>query len=149
ASATQKTCTAWQQSNDAGTSSCFACLVTSDTSAVWGPLVCDTASCRLDTGGCIDIVAGQVVIENGVNGSCGDLTNAADECVSYACGACTTTSDSDACAQDAQQNECKSYFDASENSSTCALFDAGANTCSPQSDADWASFLNVFCGTGP
>ena len=68
----------------------------------------------------------------------------------YVCAACMGTSEFETCASDAQQIECKSYFDAAHNASTCALFDAGSsNTCSPQNDADWASFINVFCGTGP
>lgn len=147
-SATQTTCSTWEQS-DAGTSSCGACVLTPISAATWGPIVCQSSSCTINAGGCIDIVSGQVPIENGTTGSCGDLTNASDQCLDYACSACTTTSDSDACTQHAQQNECKSYFDAASTSSTCALVDAGASTCSPQSDADWASFINVFCGTGP
>jgi hypothetical protein len=147
-SATQQTCSSWQKS-DAGTSACFACLVTQDTSANWGPIVCTSNGCTLDTGGCIDIVSGQVAMENGTNGSCGDLTNAANECVDYVCGACQGTSDDTVCVDDAQKIECKSYFDATANASTCALFDGGANECSPQSDADYPSFLNIFCGTGP
>jgi hypothetical protein len=148
ASATQSTCTNWEKS-DAGGPGCFACLVTQDISTKWGPLVCSQSSCTINVGGCMDIVSGQVVIENGTNGSCGDLTNAADECVDYACGACTDSSASTTCANDAEQVECKSYFDAAANASVCGLVDAGPTTCSPQSDADWAAFLNVFCGTGP
>ncbi|HEX4516519.1 MAG TPA: hypothetical protein VH054_23390 [Polyangiaceae bacterium] len=146
ASATQQTCSAWQES-DAG--ACGACILTPITSATWGPVVCESSSCAINTGGCMDIVSGQIAIENGTNGSCGDLTNANEECVSYACGACTTPSDSETCTDDAEQVECKSYFDAEHSASACASVDAGASTCSPQNDADWAAFINLFCGTGP
>jgi hypothetical protein len=148
ASATQATCSTWQKS-DAGVG-CLACLVTQDTSAKWGPLVCNSTSCLINTGGCVDIEAGQVAIENGINGSCGDLTNASAECVDYVCGTCATPSDSATCMQDAEALECKSYFDATKNAPICSNVDAGAGTtCSPQSDADWPAFLNLFCGTGP
>jgi hypothetical protein len=147
ASATQQTCTAWEQS-DAGASACGVCILTQTTAATWGPLVCDSNACSINTGGCIDIVSGEIAIENGTNGSCGDLTNAFDECIDYACGACTSTSDSTTCSNNAEQAECKSYFDAAQTASACAV-DAGTNACSPQNDADWAPFINVFCGTGP
>jgi hypothetical protein len=147
-SATQTTCSAWQQA-DAGVSGCGACILTPVTSAMWGPILCQANNCTTNTGGCIDVVSGQVAIENGTNASCGDLTNAANECSDYACGACTTPPDNTTCANDTRQAECKSYFDAANNASVCAHLDAGSNNCSPQSDADWASFINVFCGTGP
>jgi hypothetical protein len=146
--ATQQTCAAWEQ-GDAGKSACGACVLTQIGSATWGPIVCDTNECTINTGGCIDILSGQVPIENGTNGSCGDLTTAADQCLSYACGTCTTPSDSNACTQDAEQGGCKSYVDAEQTASVCALTDGGATACSPQTDSDWASFINVFCGTGP
>jgi len=117
------------------------------TSATWGPFVCDQSSCMINAGGCSDIVSGQVAIENGTNGSCGDLTNAADECVSYACGACTD--DGVTCANDAEQHQCQAYFYAAQTASVCALVDAGPSTCNPQGDSDWPAFINLFCGTGP
>jgi len=148
ASATQTTCSAWQKS-DAGISGCFDCLVTQDISAKWGPLVCNSSTCTINTSGCIDIVSGQLAIENGTNGSCGDLTNAANECIGYACGACTDPNDSATCANDVEHGACKSYFDAAQTASVCSLVDAGPSTCNPQGDSDWPAFINVFCGTGP
>ena len=47
----------------------------------------------------------------------------------------------------AQAMERKTYADAATNSSKCAT-DADTSVCSPQNDQGWASFIDVFCGTG-
>ena len=147
ATATQATCEAWQQA-DAG-ASCAACILTQQTAAKSGPLVCDSAGCTTNTGGCVDIVLGEVSQETGSggSGSCGDLVNAEYGCIDYACAACVSTSDFDTCDTNAQANECKTYVDAATNSSKCAS-DADTSVCSPQSDQGWASFIAVFCGNG-
>jgi hypothetical protein len=113
-------------------------------------MICDSSACHINKGGCTDLVSGQVALENGTNGSCGDIVSAEQGCVAYACYGCNdSTTDFDACAQHSIQSECKSYADAAANAATCTSIDAGASVCSPQSDADYAAFVNVFCGSGP
>ncbi len=120
---TQSGCTAWRQAN----ATCDACVVTQDTSAQWGPLVCSTAGCSLNVPGCLDLALNQVSTENGTNGSCGDLLNASYECQDYACSACNIAADGGSdpasfstCDQSALANECKSYSDAFDSASQCS-----------------------------
>lgn len=148
ATATQATCEAWQQT-DAG-ASCGACIFASSTAAKSGPLICDSTGCATNTGGCVDIVLGEVSQElgSGGSGSCGDLVNAEYGCIDYACSSCISTPDFDTCDTDAQKMECKTYADAAMNSPKCAT-DVDTSVCLPQNDQGWASFIGVFCGTGP
>jgi hypothetical protein len=145
--ATQATCEAWQTASlDAG--ACASCILTLATSASWGPFVCDAESCVLDTGGCIDLELGEVADEtsSGGGGSCGDLYNASDACVDYVCNACAPPDDA-TCMNEAQSSVCAKYEAAITSSSACAS-DAGSS-CFPNSDADDAAFINLFCGTSP
>lgn len=146
--ATPTTCSGWQES-DAG-AACGACILTPTTSAQSGALLCDATSCQANEGGCVDILLSEVSREigSGGSGSCGDLVSAEYGCIDYACGACTTSSDFDACETNATQVECQAYADAVKSSSACAT-DVDTSVCLPQSDRGWARFINVFCGTGP
>ena len=153
ANATQQTCQAWQAAEaDAG--SCLGCVFTLQSAATWGPIVCTSTSCSVNTAGCVDLVLQQTAAEKsaGGPGSCGDLENASYGCEEYACGTCSST-DFSTCAQSATANECKSYADAiSSTTGACAsLDDAGAvaTICSPQTANGIPAFLNLFCGTGP
>lgn len=148
ATATQTTCAAWEQTDAGG--SCGACIFTQVTAAKSGPLVCDSSGCVADTGGCVDIVLSEVPQEtaSGGPGSCGDLVNAEYGCIDFACAACVSSSDLNACDTSAKSNECKTYADAVAGSPECAT-DANTSVCLPQSDQDWASFIDVFCGAGP
>ncbi len=146
--ATSATCQAWQQV-DSG--ACASCVLTPMTSANWGPLACDNQGCTFNAGGCVDITFGQVSKETGAggSGSCGDLYNAENGCIEYACISCTAN-DFTTCNNDAMANECKSYVDATNASNgPCGALDAGASRCFPQNNSDFAAFVNVFCGTGP
>ncbi len=154
--ATSQTCSAWQTSMaDAG--ACTSCIFTQQSASTWGPLVCASTSCFLNTPGCVDLELAQVSQEkaNGGSGSCGDLVSDEYGCVRYACGSCTTTSDITQCRQSATTNECASYVSAVNTSSKCTALqsdagDAGpVNRCFPQTNSDLATFVNVFCGTGP
>jgi hypothetical protein len=147
ATATNATCMAWQQS-DAGT--CGACVMTQASASTWGPLVCDVNGCKLDVPGCIDVTLGQEALERNAsgNGSCGDFLSDEEGCVDFACAACAG-SDRTQCESSALTNECKNYGDAATNAPACSTLDAGATACFPQSDSDYAAFVNVFCGTGP
>ncbi|HSQ63216.1 MAG TPA: hypothetical protein VLM85_08365 [Polyangiaceae bacterium] len=153
-SATAQTCQAWQTAEaDAG--SCLGCVFTLQSAATWGPLVCTSSSCIVNTAGCVDVVLQQTAAEKsaGGPGSCGDLENASYGCEEYACGTCSST-DFSTCVQSATANECKSYEDAvASTAGPCAMLDTdaapGAAKCFPQTDTDIPSFLNVFCGTGP
>lgn len=151
--ATSASCSMWQKENlDAGT--CLGCLLTEQTAATWGPYVCTSASCLANSGGCIDVVLGEVSSEkaSGGSGSCGDLYTSNAYCDDYACGTCTNA-DYNTCIDDATVNVCTAYETAvtSTNGPCAALddVDSGAALCVPQSDADVAKFVNVFCGTGP
>jgi hypothetical protein len=155
--ATQQTCQAWQTSEPDG-GSCAPCLFTLQSAASWGPLVCTSAACSLNTGGCVDLVSQQVNRETaqGGTGSCGDLVSASYGCTDYACGTCDATgspSDFDTCSQAATAVECKSYADAvSSPTGACGFLNGDASsaaTCFPQTNNDVTAFLNVFCGTGP
>jgi uncharacterized protein (TIGR03382 family) len=151
-SATQATCSAWQTSAPAA---CSACIVTTNTAASWGALVCASTGCQFNTGGCVDLVLGQVSQEasSGGNGSCGDLINASYGCQDYACGTCSST-DFTTCDQSAIANECASYSaPVTSTTGPCAVLngDAGppqAATCFPQTVADDNAFIAYFCGGG-
>ena len=157
--ATQQTCNAWQTAQgDAG--SCLPCVFTLQSAAVWGPIVCDSTSCSVNTAGCVDMLLGQVAAEkaSGGPGSCGDLIDASYGCQDYACSTCSSNgapnSDFNACLASAVSNECKAYADA-VNSTTgpCATLEgdggAAAAVCFPQAANGIPVFLNLFCGTGP
>jgi len=147
ASATPSTCAAWKDS-DAGT--CAACINTKDVAPLSGAFICDVNNrCQPNHGGCIDIVANEVSLEivNGGSGSCGDFVSSLDQCFAYACGACLNNYDD--CTKDARQAECTPYVYAAANAPRCQSIDAGTSVCSPQSDSDYAAFINIFCGTGP
>jgi hypothetical protein len=152
-SASQQTCQSWQTAQgDAGT--CLPCLFTLQSSAAWGPVVCSSSSCSVNTAGCVDLALAQVGLEKakGGPGSCGDLVNASYGCQDYACGTCAS-SDFNTCVQSALANECKPYGDALDaNNGPCAMLQGDASSptvCFPSSDTDIPGFLNVFCGTGP
>ncbi len=145
--ATPATCAAWQQS-DAG--ACGACAMTQVTSTTWGALVCTSTSCTPNHSGCIDLTLGETSQErsSGGAGSCGDYYSDAEGCGAYVCDACAGN-DHSTCLVDASTNGCKTYVDGAVNASACASLDAGATACFPQTDAQYAAFVNVFCGTGP
>ncbi|HEY1954127.1 MAG TPA: hypothetical protein VGH28_00895 [Polyangiaceae bacterium] len=146
ANATQASCTAWQQAEQTSLPTCGSCLLTVDTSAAWGPFVCTTSSCALNVGGCVDAALGQVSNEKGSGGagSCGDRYTDSNGCLDFACSACGAN-DETSCTNDASQNACKSYVDATTNG-PCASLDAGSTACFPQDDAGYFSFVATFCG---
>jgi hypothetical protein len=122
-SSTQATCSTWETAN----AGCSACIVTDQTAASWGPLVCTQAGCSINVPGCIDLALAETGTENGTNGSCGDLLNASYECQDYACGACDVAADGGSdpasfqtCDNAALMAECKSYSDAFDSSSQCS-----------------------------
>ena len=157
-SATQTTCTAWQTANaDAG--NCVSCVFTLQSGAAWGPLVCSSTSCSLNSPGCLDLELSQVNQEkaSGGTGSCGDALSDSYGCQDYACGTCPSTggtsSDFSTCVQAALTAECKSYGDAFTNAPACASLQgdaapAGVNKCFPQADTDVPAFVDLVCGTG-
>jgi hypothetical protein len=167
-SATQQTCDAWQAANaldagsagDASGSGCVDCLFTAQSAAAWGALVCTATSCTLNSGGCVDLVLGQTAQEkqSGGIGSCGDLVHERDGCSQYACDACPTTgapySDYDTCVQSVATTQCKSYVDKIAYVGPCDPLHgdaapSAAASCFPQTPADVAKLLGVFCGAGP
>ena len=151
ASATPQGCQAWQA--DAG--ACASCVLTMQTASAWGPLVCSASGCSPNLGGCVDLELGTVADEktSGGTGSCGDYLEAAAGCEEASCLDCQP-SDLAACEQSTALQACKTYVDAASSAAPCAPLatDAappGTSRCAPQSDADYAAFLDVFCGAGP
>jgi hypothetical protein len=101
-------------------SSCAACLISSANDPTWGPLV----DGHWNSGGCVDAVLGQTLIEPS---SCGAALDALDGCLAYACAPCTPLSvEQDVCDQVAIQGPCSS-FDQKKSYACDALEDAGAS----------------------
>ncbi|HSQ62582.1 MAG TPA: hypothetical protein VLM85_05190 [Polyangiaceae bacterium] len=162
ASATQQTCDAWKGGEpDAG--ACLGCVFTLQSAPAWGALVCTStalSSCSINIPGCVDLELGQVSQEKqaGGAGSCGDILGDAYGCEDYSCATCSTvggaSSDFSTCVNTAMQAECKAYVDKVDAAPQCAAIQPDAATakvlgCFPQSASDLASFVNVFCGSGP
>lgn len=153
-SSTQQTCDAWQAAEtDAG--ACLGCVFTLQSASAWGAFVCTSTSCSPNMAGCVDLELGQVSQEkqSGGTGSCGDLLDVSDGCLDYACATCNAA-DNVTCTNSATRNECKNYVDTASNSPQCAALQGDAATaklqsCFPQADTGFLSFVNVFCGSGP
>jgi len=142
--ATQESCAAWKTAN-AG--ACESCIFTSSLGTTSGPFICDSQGCQPNSGGCVDIVSGELSLEtaNGGGGSCGEFVSNRDQCVIYACGGCIEgTKDYANCAKDTVTSACIAF----QAAASCES-DAGTSLCSPQSDTDWVAFIKLFCGTGP
>ena len=115
----------------------------------WGPLVCDAQGCVLNTGGCIDLFEGQVVLEksNGGAGSCGDLVRDRNGCLDYACASCEAPNKV-ACGDNALASQCKSYEDAVTTSKLCKNIATNDGVCVPAVTSEYNAFVKLFCGTG-
>ena len=154
----QTDCDNWQTAEQTSAPNCLACTFSDLAGPKWGVYVCDanSGSCFLNTGGCLDVALGTVSQEKQASGpgSCGDLINDAFRCEDYACNACTSQSDYDACLQSADAHECVTYSDAA-NSTTgaCAPLnnDASAvvNSCFDANDSDLSTFTTKLCGAAP
>ncbi len=157
----QQTCEAWQTANaDAG--ACVGCILTQQSAASWGAIVCMPNNCTINGPGCLDLVLNTVSTEisQGGTGSCGDLLNTDYGCQKYACSTCSNAgppgnTDFLVCVNSAIANECKPYNDlVTSTTGPCAIANGDAapaklNDCFPQSYTDVPNFLNIFCGTGP
>ena len=148
-SATQSTCSAWESS---ASKSCLGCLITQDTAAKWGFLVCTSTGCTLNVQGCVDEALGTVSQEQqaGGSGSCGDAINASYGCQDYACSTCSTT-DFANCANSAVANECASYVAPVESTTgVCANLQSNtqAQTCFAQDEQSEVAMATYMCGGG-
>ena len=148
-SATQQTCSTWESS---ASKSCLGCLVTQDTAAKWGFLVCTSTGCQLNVQGCVDEALGTVSDEKqaGGAGSCGDLINASYGCQEYACSTCSTT-DFTNCANSAVANECASYVAPVESTTgACANLNNStqAQACFAQDEQSEVAMATYMCGGG-
>lgn len=148
-SATQTTCSAWE-----GTASkaCLGCLVTQQTAAKWGALVCTSTGCNFNVQGCVDLALGTVSQEQqaGGSGSCGDAINASYGCQEYACGTCATTDFSN-CANSAVANECASYVAPVQSTTgVCANLQSNqqASACFVTDEQSEVALATYMCGGG-
>jgi hypothetical protein len=161
ASSNQTTCGQFLQAT--ANSTCAACLVTKDTDASYGPLVCGASTCSFNIPGCLDLALNQVSQENGTNGSCGDILNASYECQDFACAACDVAADGgtdpasfQTCDNAAIAAECKSYADAFNTSSSCSSLQGdtiptSVQKCFPAgsggfTETEQLDFVTYFCG---
>jgi hypothetical protein len=98
-------------------SACAACLSSQSTDASWGPLVLYGTTPQWNVGGCVDLILGQVSLEPD---SCGQAMRDANGCLAFACASCAPYSaDADQCENDAAQNICQSYVNATD--APCAV----------------------------
>jgi len=152
---TSATCQAWF-ALDAG--ACTTCLTpTQQTASTWGAITCvDSTTCNINEAGCVDLLQGTVIDEkaHGGPGSCGDLLTASFGCEDYACSSCTSPTDFTSCVSDVAMNACVSYVNAeATKNGVCSFLESEAGSvvqseCFPQTNADIATTINVFCGTG-
>lgn len=148
-SATQSSCSAWEQS---ASKACVGCLLTQDTAAKWGALVCNSSGCNFNVQGCVDLALGTVSQEKqaGGSGSCGDAINASYGCQEYACSTCSTTDFSN-CANSAVANECASYVAPVESTTgVCANLNNStqAQACFVQDEQSEIALATYMCGGG-
>jgi hypothetical protein len=149
----QQACASWQTKEGKSAPTCYDCIYSNQTDPKWGVWVCDPGgNCVLNSGGCVDVAAGQLPLEKqaGGAGSCGDAMSTDSACDAYTCTSCQGAQLTK-CNTSAGMNECKAYHDVWVNKTgACAvLLDASAsvNDCFAITNAEYTNMATAMCGS--
>jgi hypothetical protein len=145
-------CDAWQTAEGNSAPNCLGCIYSNQTDPKWGVYACDNNGCLFNSGGCVDVVTGQVAQEKQAKGpgSCGDIMDANNGCQDYACGNCANA-EYNTCITSVTANACKVYDDpVTMQTGACSVLaaaDASAvATCDAATDADLNAMATTMCG---